>query len=345
MPPLAEAHADGDGDADETLPELETRALDLPVNVHGERLDRTLAGLIPEFSRNYLRQLIEAGSVQINGAACTKPARTVRAGDRVTVELRATPQSQAFLPQPMALRTVYEDEHLRVLDKPVGLVVHPAPGNWTGTLLNGLLALDRTAADLPRAGIVHRLDKDTSGLMVVARSRLAMEALVRQIAARAVSREYLALGDREWDGSEVCVVSEAIGRDPRNRVRMAVLDAERPGAKPARTTMHHLASAHGVCLVRCVLDTGRTHQIRVHMAHIRHPLAGDAIYGGVIGRAGMVRQALHAYRLAFEHPITGTALEFLSQPPSDFATALRENDLQYNLPAGLMTGAPATPAP
>ena len=147
----------------------ESRSFALPAAQHGARLDRALADLVPEFSRNYLSQLVADGAVRLNGATATKPAHKVRAGDQLVIELRPTPMSQAFVPQAMDLNVLYEDEHLAVIDKPAGLVVHPAPGNWSGTLLNGLLARDAKAALLPRAGIVHRLDKDTSGLMVVAR--------------------------------------------------------------------------------------------------------------------------------------------------------------------------------
>ncbi|HYP70972.1 MAG TPA: RluA family pseudouridine synthase, partial [Variovorax sp.] len=211
----------------------EVRNFSVPPAHHKDRLDRVLAELIPEFSRNYLRQLIEAGAVQLKGRVVTKPSTNVLAGEAGQIELRPTPQSQAFKPEAMPLRTVYEDAHLRVIDKPVGLVVHPAPGHWSGTLLNGLLALDPQAATLPRAGIVHRLDRDTSGLMVVARTRAAMDALVAMIGARTVTRQYLALAQRAWQGADARHVDAPIGRDPRNRLRMAVVDLARHPGKPA----------------------------------------------------------------------------------------------------------------
>ena len=185
-----------EGDAsDEVLSDVsETREGSVALAQHGDRLDRALTHLAPEFSRNYLQQLIDAGWVQLNGQTVRKHALKVRAADVLTLELHPTPQSQAFKPEPMDLVVVYEDPHIFVIDKPAGLVVHPAPGNWSGTLLNGLLALDEKMFAMPRAGIVHRLDKDTSGLMVVARTRQAMDALVAAIAARAVSRQYLAVG-------------------------------------------------------------------------------------------------------------------------------------------------------
>jgi 23S rRNA pseudouridine1911/1915/1917 synthase len=296
---------------------------------HGQRLDRALATLVPEFSRSYLQQLIEAGMVELLGRVLTKTSTTVHAGESGRIELRPTPQSQAFRPEAMDIHVLYEDEHLRVIDKPAGLVVHPAPGNWSGTLLNGLLARDPRAALLPRAGIVHRLDRDTSGLMVVARSRGAMDALVARIAAREVKREYLALAHRSWQGAAARHVDAAIGRDPRNRLRMAVVDLAHHSGKPARTLIEALDSNDLGCAVRCTLETGRTHQIRVHMASIGHPLVGDALYGGA-DAAGLKRQALHAFRLGFGHPVTGKSMLFKSPPPPDLVDALAAWGLDYN---------------
>ncbi|MDM0013626.1 RluA family pseudouridine synthase [Variovorax sp. J22P168] len=296
---------------------------------HGQRLDRALAVLVPEFSRSYLQQLIDAGMVEIEGRVVTKTSASVHAGAVGRIELRPTPQSQAFKPESMALRVVHEDEHLRIIDKPVGLVVHPAPGHWSGTLLNGLLALDPRAALLPRAGIVHRLDRDTSGLMMVARSRQAMDALVALIAAREVRRQYLAMAHRGWQGARARHVDAPIGRDPRNRLRMAVVDLERHPGKPARTLVELLDGTDQGCAVRCTLETGRTHQIRVHMASIGHPLVGDALYGGAPA-AGLARQALHAFRLAFVHPVTQQSMEFHAPPPPDMVQGLSEWGLDYN---------------
>jgi 23S rRNA pseudouridine1911/1915/1917 synthase len=183
-----EAQEEGD-----TTAEMELRQVTVPASSHGSRLDRALAAIVPEFSRTYLQQLIEAGVVKLGAAVVTKTSAKVKAGDELFIELRPTPQSQAFKPEAMALDIVFEDTYLMVINKPAGLVVHPAPGNWSGTLLNGLLAHDPQAVFLPRAGIVHRLDKDTSGLMVVARQRTVMDQLVGLIAARDVSREYVAL--------------------------------------------------------------------------------------------------------------------------------------------------------
>jgi len=307
----------------------EVRAFVIGPGEHGQRLDRALASLVPEFSRSYLQQLIDAGMVEIQGRVLTKPSATVHAGEAGQVELKPTPQSQAFKAEPMALDVVYEDEHLRIIDKPVGLVVHPAPGHWSGTLLNGLLALDPRAALLPRAGIVHRLDRDTSGLMMVARSRQAMDALVALIAAREVKRQYLALAHRGWQGARARHVDAPIGRDPRNRLRMAVVDLERHSGKPARTLIELLDGNDQGCAVRCTLETGRTHQIRVHMASIGHPLVGDALYGGAPA-AGLTRQALHAFRLGFVHPVTHEPMEFRSPPPPDLLQGFSEWGLDYN---------------
>jgi len=312
-------------DAGEEAQEAERRAFSLVQEHHGRRLDRALAPFVPELSRNYLQQLIEQGAVTLAGRAVTRPAHRVKAGDSGEIALRPTPQSRAFRAEPVPLDVVYEDDDLLVVNKPAGLVVHPAAGNWSGTMLNGLLARDAQAAALPRAGIVHRLDKDTSGLMVVARSRSAMDALVRKIAARDVSRQYLALAHRPWVGPGTRTVDAPIGRDPRNRLRMAVVES----GKPAMTTFELLANADRGCWVRASLHTGRTHQIRVHMAHIGHPLVGDALYGGS-AQGGLDRQALHAFRLAFDHPVTGVSLEFHAPLPDDLREALREWGVRYN---------------
>jgi 23S rRNA pseudouridine1911/1915/1917 synthase len=284
---------------------------------------------VPEFSRSYLRQLVEAGAVRLGAAVATRPAQRVRAGEAGTIELRPTPQSQAFQPEDIPLSVVHEDEHLLVVDKPAGLVVHPAPGNWSGTLLNALLARDPLARSLPRAGIVHRLDKDTSGLMVVARTRAAMDALVGMIAAREVARQYLALAHRPWQGAPHRRIEAAIGRDPRNRLRMAVVDPQRNPGKPAATGVDLVEQGEAGCALLCTLETGRTHQIRVHLAHVGHPLVADPLYGGALA-AGLQRQALHAARLAFAHPVTGVSLAFHAPLPPELRAAWSAWGLRYN---------------
>jgi 23S rRNA pseudouridine1911/1915/1917 synthase len=307
----------------------ETREFVCNESQHGARLDNALVQFVNEFSRSYLKQLTEQGAARINGKVVTKVASKVRAGDVLSIGLQATPQSQAFKPEKVAFEVIFEDEHLLVINKPVGLVVHPAPGNWGGTLLNGLLERDPNAVLLPRAGIVHRLDKDTSGLMVVARTRQVMDALVQKIAAREVSRLYLALGLKTWTGPQERDVNESIGRDPRNRLRMAILQADNQNGKSAKTTFKMLQNCEQACYVLCRLHTGRTHQIRVHMAHIGHPLVADSVYGGTQA-AGMTRQALHAAQLAFDHPITGIGMSFQAPLPKDMMDALSHWGLSYN---------------
>jgi 23S rRNA pseudouridine1911/1915/1917 synthase len=316
-------------EAEELLAEPELRQALVDSSLHGSRLDRALVACVPEFSRSYLQQLLEAGAVTVNGLPATKAAHKVRAGDQLTVELRPTQQSQAFKPEALPLQIVFEDEHLLVINKAAGMVVHPAPGNWTGTLLNALLAHHPVHASVPRAGIVHRLDKDTSGLMVVARHREAMDALVQAIAARTVSRQYLALAHGAWGGPSQRSVTSPIGRDPRNRLRMAVVDLGQHAGKAARTDIICLASLAQGCFVRCILHTGRTHQIRVHMASLGHPLLADSVYGGR-PEQGLHRQALHATHLSFTHPLTGRPLVFEAPLPQDMREALAGWGLRYN---------------
>ena len=307
--------------------EVEVRGLVVGVTQHGVRLDKALAELVPELSRSYLQQLLGLGLVRLNGVASLKPAHKVKAGDALVVEIRPTQQSQAFKPEAVPVPVVFEDDHLLVVNKPAGLVVHPAPGNWSGTLLNGLMGRDPKAMLLPRAGIVHRLDKDTSGLMVVARTRTACDALVRQIAARSVQREYWALAHGHWKHpvQHTLSVEQAIGRDPRNRLRMAVVDLQRQAGKEAKTdfTLLGNSTAPGTpaCWVHCKLHTGRTHQIRVHMQHLGHPLLADAVYGGAPAW-GMQRQALHAFRLSLQHPVTGQQLQCEAALPPDLQDAI-----------------------
>ncbi|TDM06359.1 MAG: RluA family pseudouridine synthase [Ideonella sp. MAG2] len=271
--------------------------------------------LSPVGRRHISPQLIQDGHVQVNEAVVAQASRKVKAGQRVVVELVQPAESLAFTPQAIPLDVVHEDEHVLVIHKPAGLVVHPAAGNWSGTLLNGLLARDPAAARLPRAGIVHRLDKDTSGLMVVARSLEAMTALVRALAAREVHRQYMALVHGDV-GAQPFTVDAPIGRDPQARVRMAVV----PSGKEARTDVSPVAYRNGVSAVRCKLHTGRTHQIRVHLQHRGHPLVADAVYGGPAA-LGLSRQALHAAELAFVHPLTGQTLSLSADPPQDLAQA------------------------
>lgn len=311
--PFGEGADDAAPDPGEELPEVRDAVVD--ASCHGERLDKILVGIAGEFSRSHLQQLVQLGHVRVDGAASTVASRRLRAGQRLEVELVPTAESRAFRAEPMALAVVFEDAHMLVLDKPAGLVVHPAAGHWQGTLLNGLLAHHAGAANLPRAGIVHRLDKDTSGLMVVAKTLPSMTALVRAIAAREVHREYMALA-HGVPAEAAFSVEAPIGRDPRSRVRMAVV----AGGRAARTDVRRVAAGSGLSALRCVLHTGRTHQIRVHLAHRGHPLVADALYGGAPA-LGLQRQALHAAVLRLAHPASGEPLAFQASPPDDLARA------------------------
>jgi 23S rRNA pseudouridine1911/1915/1917 synthase len=281
-----------------------------------QRLDRVLAQWQPEQSRSHLQALVEEGAVTLDGQVCRQASRKLRLGQSLSLALRPPASSQAFVAEAMALPIVHEDETLLVIDKPAGLVVHPAAGNWTGTLMNGLLAHHALAVQLPRAGIVHRLDKDTSGLMVVAKTPAAYADLVAQLAARSVRRDYLAVCKGAW--GEPRSIEVPIGRDPKSRVRMAVV-SEAQGGKAARTDVSPLAQTKQASLLHCRLHTGRTHQIRVHCAHAGHPLVGDATYGGP---PGLPRQALHAARLRLVHPASGAAMDWQAAPPADLSALL-----------------------
>ena len=306
---------DDEADAEPAAQEHERREVVVDAAMHGERLDKVLVALAPEFSRSHLQALIAQGHVMLDGVTADTASRRVRAGQQLQITLVPTAQALAFRAEPMALAIVYEDEHVIVIDKPAGLVVHPAAGNWSGTLLNGLLAHHAAAAGLPRAGIVHRLDKDTTGLMVVAKTLPAMTAMVRAIAARDVRRIYLALahGVPTW---HTLTIDAPIGRDPASRVRMAVT----ANGKAARTDVECLARGDTACGLRCTLHTGRTHQIRVHLASRGHALVADVLYGGKAA-FGLQRQGLHAARLAFAHPVSGRPLAFESPLPADLEAA------------------------
>jgi 23S rRNA pseudouridine1911/1915/1917 synthase len=315
----ADAGPDGDeaGDADAGEPQIELRCAVVSDAQASWRLDRFLVSIASEFSRSRLQELIERRHVRVDGLVQQQAARRVRPGQRIEIELVPTAESAAYRAEPIALTIVYEDEHLLVLDKPAGMVVHPAAGNWSGTLLNALLAHHAGAAMLPRAGIVHRLDKDTSGLIVVAKTPEAAMVLARAIAAREVGREYLALAHGVPVQASF-TIDAPIGRDPIRRVRMAV----GAGGRPARTDVELVAASAGFSALRCRLHTGRTHQIRVHLASRGLPLVGDTLYGGRPA-LGMVRQALHAARLLLSHPVSNEAMQFEAPLPPDMATAWR----------------------
>ena len=291
----------------------------LPDDFSGLRLDQALARLLPDHSRSRLRTWIDEGRVSVDGVSW-EAKRRVAGGERVDVVAGVAPPLEDRA-QPIALAIVYEDEHIAVVDKPAGLVVHPGSGNRDGTLLNALLHHDENLAAIPRAGIVHRLDKDTSGLMVVAKTPKAQTDLVRQLAARSVSREYLAVA--RGDLTKPLVVDAPIGRHPTVRTTMAVVAR----GKPARTHVAIVERFGVATLLRCTLETGRTHQIRVHLAAIGHPLVGDPAYGGRRGSHALppfARQALHATRLSLAHPQSGARMTWDSAPPADFATLVAQ---------------------
>jgi 23S rRNA pseudouridine1911/1915/1917 synthase len=292
----------------------------------GRRLDQVLAELFPEFSRSRLQQWVKAGDVLLDGRAVAARYKVV-GGEMVQIGAELHAESDVCAEDiPLDIR--FEDEQLLILNKPAGLVVHPAAGNRAGTLQNALLHYDASLASLPRAGIVHRLDKDTSGLMVVARTLAAHKSLVEQLQARTVHREYLALVQGEVTAGGC--IDAPIGRHPRDRLRMAVVASGKPAVTHYRVADRF--AAHTLLSVR--LETGRTHQIRVHMAYIRHPLVGDPLYGGRprLPRAaserlraaltGFRRQALHARRLELRHPSSRELLGWDAEIPSDLTWLL-----------------------
>ncbi|MDR3323824.1 MAG: 23S rRNA pseudouridine(1911/1915/1917) synthase RluD, partial [Zoogloeaceae bacterium] len=286
--------------------------LQVPENEAGQRLDLALARLLPQHSRSRLQGWIRAGRLSLDGLPETDVRKKLRGGEHLTLSTLPEPEIQAQTPEDIPLDLVYQDETLLILNKPAGLVTHPGSGNWSGTLLNALLHHAPNLANIPRAGIVHRLDKDTSGLLVVARTLVAQTDLVRQLQARSVKREYLALavGTVTGDGR----VDAPIGRHPTQRVKMAVMQ----NGKPATTHYHVLRRYPGATFLACRLETGRTHQIRVHMAHLGHPLLGDPVYGrAVAGLPEFPRQALHAARLGLIHPESGVAMHWEAPLPED----------------------------
>lgn len=297
----------------------------VPAECAGFRLDAALARMFPQHSRSRLQSWLREGKIRLDGGR-VDPRQKVWGGENILLDGITEAGSVVDVPEDVALRVCHEDASILVLDKPPGLVVHPGSGNRTGTVLNGLLHRVPGLAALPRAGIVHRLDKDTSGLMVVAKTLEAQTDLVRQLQARTVRRNYMALvhGKVSPDGT----VDAPIGRHPVHRTRMAVV----AGGREARTHYGVIERFPSATLLECRLETGRTHQIRVHMASIGHPLVGDPVYGR--SRCGdplldaFPRQALHAWRLALRHPDTGDEVAWESPAPADMAeliTALRDS--------------------
>ncbi len=301
------------GDVEDEQPE--TRRGVVAAAQHGERLDKAVVALVPEFSRSHLQGLIRGGQVSVDGVVTPGPAQRIRAGQLLAVTLLPTAESRAYRAEALPLVVVHEDDDLLVIDKAAGMVVHPAAGNWSGTLLNALLARYPASAALPRAGIVHRLDKDTSGLMVVGKTLAAVTTLVRAIASRQVHRRYLAIVHGR-PASNAFSIDAPIGRDPKLRTRMAVVAS----GKAARTDVECLASTVAESALRCTLHSGRTHQIRVHLASRGLPLVGDRLYGGRPA-LGIERQALHAAELEFAHPVSGRRLTLRAALPADLADA------------------------
>ena len=298
----------------------------VPEELAGQRLDRALAALFPDYSRSRLQQWVKSGWITVDGAV-RRPRDPVQAGEQIRVDAEPEPETP-LAPEPIPLRLLYEDDDLLVVDKPAGLVVHPGAGNPGGTLVNALLHHDPRLEALPRAGIVHRLDKETSGVLVVARTYAAHHALVEQLQARTVGRaDQAVVVGRPTAGGRV---DAPIARHPRDRKRMAVVATGRPAVTHYRVAERF--SAH--TLLDVELETGRTHQIRVHMAHVRLPLVGDPVYGrrSVYPRGasdalravldGFRRQALHARRLRLEHPRTGERMDWEAAPPEDWQQLL-----------------------
>jgi 23S rRNA pseudouridine1911/1915/1917 synthase len=291
----------------------------VPESLAGLRLDKALARMFPEHSRSRLQKWLREGQVRLESRTA-RPKEKIWGGERIDIHPQAGPSETAFRAEAIGLDIVFEDDEILVVNKPAGLVVHPGSGNWKGTMLNALLHHSAQLAAVPRAGIVHRLDKDTSGLLVVAKSLRAQTELVRQLQARTVRRDYLALvrGAVRSSGE----VDAPVGRDPRRRTRMAVVGKGRP----ALTRYKVVKRFTDATLLECSLATGRTHQIRVHMQSLGHPLVGDPVYGGRrragSTAAGFRRQALHAFRLEFSHPVSGVRRSFTAPPPEDFRALL-----------------------
>ncbi|MGY6518237.1 MAG: 23S rRNA pseudouridine(1911/1915/1917) synthase RluD [Lysobacteraceae bacterium] len=297
----------------------------VPLEAAGRRFDQVLAELFPDFSRSRLSEWVKSGDALLDGRQ-VRPREAVQGGESVVVAVKMTTETRAE-PEDIPLDVLYEDDEVLVIDKPAGLVVHPGAGNPRGTLVNALLFRDPSLAELPRAGIVHRLDKDTSGVMVVARTLRAHTALVEQLSGREVHRQYVAVvaGPMIAGGT----VDAPIGRHPSDRIRMAVVANGRDAVTHYR--VRERFRSHTV--VECRLETGRTHQIRVHMAHVRHPIVGDPLYARLTQPKGATealaeglrafrRQALHAEKLSFAHPATGEPVTTEAPLPADMVRLL-----------------------
>ena len=313
----------------EDNPELEQETILITLSYEdtGERLDKILANKLSQYSRTRIKQWIDDGFVTKNGQKLA--SKTIMHGNEtITIYPQTLPETLAFQPEFIDLSIVYEDKDILVINKQANLVVHPAAGNWSGTLLNGLLYHYPELSKIPRAGIVHRLDKDTTGLLVVAKTTQAQTELVRQLQDRTVHRQYLALvlGSPPLQGQ----INAPIARHPKDRVKMAVSESE--NAKPALTHYSRVAQGnlfqYPVSLISCRLETGRTHQIRVHMQSLGFPLIGDQLYGKPHISQLFHRQALHAYRLGLIHPISKKALKWEADLPDDFTLLLKRSSIK-----------------
>lgn len=310
--------------------ELAPITLQLEPESCGVRLDKVLATHLPQYSRGRLQQWIEEGHVSVDGKPATVLRATMYGDEKIVILPQISQAEQAYLPEAVDFDVVYEDDDLIIINKPVGLVVHPGAGNWSGTLLNGLLHRWPHLAGIPRAGIVHRLDKDTSGLMVVAKTLLTQTDLVRQLQERTVSREYVAMvwGQPVSNGK----VEAAIGRHPRERTKMAV--STLPTARPAVTHYQKLAKGkfegRPVALLLCKLETGRTHQIRVHMQSLGFALIGDGVYGKQHLVPLFPRQALHAVRLGLLHPGSGEQCVWEAPLPTDMVDLMARSGISLS---------------
>lgn len=297
----------------------------VPGDYAGLRADTALARLFPQHSRHRIQVWGREGRVTLDGRAADL-AKKVWGGERVRIAAAESPEQTSFRPEAIALEVLYEDDALIVINKPAGLVVHPASGHWHGTLLNALLHHAPELGGVPRAGIVHRLDKDTSGLLVVAKTLPAQTDLVRQLQQRTVRRIYRALVHGLLARDEV--VDAPIGRDPQARTRMAVVSSGKPSRTHVRVVERYgVSTENGFTQVECTLDTGRTHQIRVHLRSIGHPVVGDPTYGArrtqlPPGLRHLTRQALHAYQLALRHPDTGATMSWEAPLPRDLQSAI-----------------------
>ena len=307
--------------------EIHIEEINITEETKGTRLDLVLSAGLEDYSRSFIQKLFEKGSISVNGEICTSKKYKCNSGDRVIITI-PQPEKLEAEAEDIPLNVVYEDEDLIVVDKLAGMVVHPAPGNYTGTLVNALLyhCGDQLSSinGVIRPGIVHRIDKDTSGLLMAAKNDRAHLGLARQLEEHSINRRYRAIvynNIKEDEGT----VDEPIGRDPRNRLRNAVIREGMPGSESARNAVTHykvLERFGKFTLIEAKLETGRTHQIRVHMAYIKHPLLGDELYGPAKNKEGAKRQMLHAGVLGFVHPVKGEYMEFESPLPEDFRNVL-----------------------